>query len=86
MKRTSANSFALSGRTDVLLGGSQSNSSQYSQTSEKGVPTLQGAHGSDNTVRLMKGWVATNHPEAQALFAKLPADAITKVSNRFAED
>jgi hypothetical protein len=92
IKRTSTNSFALSGRTDVLLGGSriegsQSMSPQSAQTADIDNRTLRGKSTEllsaqpcfGDNVGLMRGWVSTNHPEAIALFAKLSPDAIVNV-------
>jgi hypothetical protein len=92
VKRTSTNSFALSGRTDVLLGGSriegsQSMSPQSAQTADIDNRTLRGKSTElliaqpcfGDNVGLMRGWVSTNHPEAIALFAKLSPAAIINV-------
>ncbi len=84
VKRTSAKSFALSGRTDVFQEGVQNGNGLSSQTEDAGLWTLRvaflRAHAHDDAnLKLLKSWVSTNHAEAFAMFARLPEGAIVNV-------
>jgi hypothetical protein len=87
IKRTSSNSFALEGKTNVFLQGDQTNAPLCPKADESGLLPLRSKTADylraninhDDNQKMLKSWVILNHPKALAMFENLSADAIINV-------